>query len=92
MPLGSLVVSGNASANDWRLVTSFFDGRLLLLDGAIDFSMRDMRAECLIIRLSFFVVLKNPPLLCSVRSVLTTVELGLGAQESTESRLPVVGA
>ncbi len=92
MPLESLVVSGNASAKDWRVVTSFFDGRLLLLDGAFDFSMREMRAECLIMRLSFFVLLKNPSLLCSLRSVLTTVELELETQEPTESRLPVVGA
>lgn len=91
-PPEPLVVSGNASAKDWRVVTSFFDGRLLLLDGAFDFSMREMRAECLIVRLSFFVLLKNPSPLCSLRSVLTTVELELETQEPTESRLPVVGA
>lgn len=92
MRLELLVVSGNASAKDWRVVTSFLDGRLLLLDGAFDFSMREMRAECLIIRLSFFVLLNSPSLLRPLRRVLTTVELELGAWELSEGRLPVIGA
>ena len=88
-PLALSVVSGNASAKDSRVVTSFLDGRLRFLDGALDFSMREMRAECLIIRLSFFVVVNNPSFLRCVEKLLDGVELGFRV---VEGRLVVMGA
>jgi len=86
------VVSGNASAKDSRVVISFLDGRLRFLDGAFDFSMREMRAECFIMRLSFFVVLNNPSLLRSLEMVLGREELDLRVGEVAEGRLLITGA
>ncbi len=91
-PSVSLVVSGNASAKDSRVVISFLDGRLRFLDGAFDFSMREMRAECFIMRLSFFVVLNNPSLLRSLEMVLGREELDLRVGEVAEGRLLITGA
>lgn len=50
--------AGNASAKEWRLATSFFDGRLRLGGFSWDFSTRDINFECLIMRLSVLVVRK----------------------------------
>ena len=47
-------VSGRASASESRLATSFFDGRLRFKGFLLDFWMREINAECLIMRLSFF--------------------------------------
>ena len=88
-PFALVVVSGNASAKDSRVVTSFLDGRLRFLDGAFDFSMREMRAECLIMRLSFLVVLNNPAPLRFIWCFFEGVEAGL---RGAEGRLVVIGA
>lgn len=51
---GLLGISGRAFAKDSRSVISFLDGRLRFFDGAVDFSIRDISAERLVKRLSFF--------------------------------------
>lgn len=49
---------GKASASDSRLVINFLEGRLRFWDQGLDFSIREINAECLIVRLSLFVVMK----------------------------------
>ena len=88
----SLAVSGNASAKDSRLVTSFFDGRLRFLTGAFDFSMREIKAECLIIRLSFLVELNSPSLLRSLERTLVEAKLWVPVRDLVEGRLDMIGA
>ena len=53
--------SGKATARDSRLVTNFLEGRRRFFDVTLVFSMREMRAECLIVRLSFLDVIPNIP-------------------------------
>ena len=53
--------SGKATARDSRLATNFFEGRRRFLGVALIFSMREMRAECLMVRLSFLDVMPNIP-------------------------------
>ena len=85
--------SGKAAARDSRLATSFFDGRLRFLGWALDFSMREIRAERLMIRLSFFVVLKAFwALRCVCRIGFAEVELVLEGCARMAERLPAVGA
>jgi hypothetical protein len=55
----SVSASGNASASDSRLATSFLEARRRLLDLAELFSIFETKLECLIKRLSFFVVRKS---------------------------------
>lgn len=57
-PLFSSDKCGKAPASDSRLVISFLEGRLGFLDEGFDFSIREINAECLIVRLSLFVVIK----------------------------------
>lgn len=49
--------SGKALARDSRSATSFFDGRLRFCAFGLAFSILETKDECLIVRLSFFVVL-----------------------------------
>lgn len=51
--------SGRASASESRLGRSFLEGRLRFWIAGLDFSIRERRAECLMVRLSFLVVLKR---------------------------------
>ena len=53
--------SGKALARDSRVVTSFFEDRRRFLDAALGFSMRETKAECLIVRLSFFEAMPKAP-------------------------------
>ena len=53
--------SGKATARDSRSVTNFFEGRRRFFGVALVFSMREMRAECLMVRLSFLDVIPNMP-------------------------------
>ncbi len=50
--------SGRAFASDSRLATRFFEGLLRFLLLELGFSILETNVECLIIRLSFFVVVK----------------------------------
>ena len=79
--------SGKAAARDSRSATSFLEGRLRFFGRALDFPIREMSAECLIIRLSFLVVLKTFCL-----SGFEEVELLLEARARRAERLPLVGA
>ena len=54
--------------------------------------MREMRAECLMMRLSFFEVPNNPSLLRSLGSFWVRMELDLRARVLVKGRLPVTGA
>ena len=90
VPSVSSVASGNASAKDSRVVTSFLDGRLRFFEGPLDSSMRETRAECLIIRLSFFVVLNSSSPLRSLPRLLE--KEGLDLRVPPAGRLPMVGA
>ena len=73
--------SGKAAARDSRLVTSFFDGRRRFLGVALDFSMRETSAECLMVLLSFLEVIPSSPrplslsLLVETKGVLLDVGL-----------------
>ena len=58
---GVVGISGRAFAKDSRSVISFLDGRLRFFDGAVDFSIREISAERLVKRLSFF---RLPKTLC----------------------------
>ena len=53
--------SGKATARDSRLATNFFEGRRRFFGVALLFSMREMRAECRMVRLSFLDVMPNIP-------------------------------
>lgn len=55
-------ISGKASASDSRVVTNFLDARLRFWDEgfAFDFSIREIKVERLIIRLSLFEEPKAP--------------------------------
>lgn len=64
--------SGKAAARDSRLVTSFFDGRRRFLGVALDFSMREMSAECLMVLLSFLEVIPSSPRPCSPSLLVET--------------------
>ena len=85
--------AGKASASDSRLVISFFDGRLRFLLEGLDFSIRERRVECLMIRLSFLDVEKA---FCALgwvwRMGLDATDFDLRARERTIDRLPVVEA
>ncbi len=71
-------MSGKASASDSRLVTSFLDGRLRFSDEgfAFDFSIREIRADRLIMRLSLLVVLKT--LVIPLREFVDVLVIVLG--------------
>ena len=81
---------GKASTRDSRSVTSFLDGRLRFLEECFGFSIREIKAERLIVRLSFFVV-PNALLDCRRASVEGSV-LRLVGRERIEKRLPEVNA
>lgn len=68
--------SGKAPASDSRFVINFLEGRLRFLDEGFDFSIREINAECLIMRLSLFVVVKA--LLASRRSIECREVVGEG--------------
>lgn len=52
----ALSAAGKACARESRLVMSFFAGRLCRFVWGLDFSIREMRDECLMVRLSFLEV------------------------------------
>lgn len=55
-PFRSSDKCGRAPASESRFVINFLEGRLRFLDDGFDFSIREINAECLIVRLSLFVV------------------------------------
>lgn len=74
-------VYGSASASDSRFVTSFLEGRRRFLIVALNFSMRERRTECLMVRLSFFDVTPRRPRSLPLFLLLVRLEeavLGLG--------------
>ena len=87
-------VGGSASASDSRFVTSFLDGLRRFLVVAVDFSMREMRAECLIVLLSFFDVAPKRPRSLPLPLLLVRLEeavLGLGRLALVADPLLIVG-
>ena len=91
-PFFGFGASGRATARESRLVTNFFEGLRRFFGVALVFSMREMRAECLMVRLSFLDVIPNiprsfpPSFLPSFDGVLADWETG-----RLESLLPAVG-
>lgn len=84
-------ISGKASASDSRFVTNFLDGRLRFWDEgfAFDFSIREIKVERLIMRLSLFVELKALSISRLVSEGLVILLVGL---DRMEARFPIVGA
>lgn len=84
-------ISGKASASDSRFVTNFLDARLRFWDEgfAFDFSIREIKVERLIMRLSLFV---EPKALSITRRVSEGLVMLLVGLDRMEARFPIVGA
>lgn len=90
-PLRLSGISGKASASDSRFVTNFLDARLRFWDEgfAFDFSIREIKVERLIMRLSLFV---EPKALAISRRVSEGLVMLLFGFDRMEARFPIVGA
>lgn len=90
-PLRLSGISGKASASDSRFVTNFLDARLRFWDEgfAFDFSIREIKVERLIMRLSLFV---EPKALAISRRMSEGLVMLLFGLDRMEARFPIVGA
>ena len=72
-------------------MTNFFEGRLRFFDVALVFSMREMRAECLMVLLSFLDVVPNIPRSFPLSFLPFEGVLADWETERLETLLPAVG-
>lgn len=84
-------ISGKASASEPRFVTNFLDARLRFWDEgfAFDFSIREIKVERLIMRLSLLVELKALAISRRVSENLVMLLVGL---DRMEARFLIAGA
>lgn len=87
--------SGRALARDSRSATSFLDGRLRFLAFGLAFSIRETKDECLMVRLSFLVVLNGSSFSVFMgwtRGLVTEPDFALRKGILAPGRFPWLGA
>lgn len=84
-------ISGKASASDSRFVINFLDALLRFWDEGFDFdfSIREIKVDRLMMRLSFFV---EPKALAISRRLSEDLVMLLVGLDRMEARFPIVGA